>query len=842
MTLFSIHKKIFACMVVVTMSMSLFAQDFKLNSQEYFERGGINVMAFQDIYPEGHQGGVAVIQHGMRLATNGDIRLDRTPGQWQPLPKQQKRVVDAAAGTIKVTLSYPDSSRNKKGFNPMVYPDYYFKYDVTVRSQGQSIVVTVDLEKPIPANMVGKVGFNMELFPDILFGKTWILDNQSGMFPPQANGPVAPEKLSVAKQADKTLWVEDDVLPRALAKGKKLAIAPENELLHLDIESKGGDLALYDGRINHNNGWFVVRTEVAAGATKNAIQWVITPKMKPGWIQQPTIQVSQVGYHPKQVKKVYIELDKNDTKRPDVEIVKVNADNTKTVLTRKASGERQFLRYNYLTVDFSEIREEGVYEVKYGDLVSHPFRIANNIYATDVWQPTVEYFLPIQMCHMRINEKYRLWHALCHMDDARMAPINHNHFDGYVQGPTTMTKFKPGEKVPGVNIGGWHDAGDWDLRVESQSYEVYILGLAYEEFKPNYDATYIDQKTRIVEIHQPDGKSDFLQQIEHGTLSIVAGFNALGRLYRGIIEPTLLQYVLLGDGAGMSDNLFYDSKLKDGERTGTSSSVEDDRWIFTEDNPRRELSSATHLAMVSRVLKGFNDTLAMQSLVAAETIFKTYQGRIQERTVGGGIIPLAAELYLTTNKDEYKQFILKNEEVALNSLAQNGWMWVKALPKINNKSFTDKVRAKVPDMANTIKTQAAMTPYGVPFRPNIWGEGWNIQSFGVRQYFLNKSFPDVFDRESVYDALNFVLGCHPGVNTKSYVSGVGSESMTVAYGFNRADRSYIPGGSVSGTALIRPDFPELLDFPYLWQQTEYVLGGGATNFMFLALAADHLLK
>jgi hypothetical protein len=41
--------------------------------------------------------------------------------------------------------------------------------------------------------------------------------------------------------------------------------------------------------------------------------------------------------------------------------------------------------------------------------------------------------------------------------------------------------------------------------------------------------------------------------------------------------------------------------------------------------------------------------------------------------------------------------------------------------------------------------------------------------------------------------------------------------------------------------LIRPDFPELLDWPYLWQQQEYVIGGGATNFMFLVLAADQLL-
>ncbi len=87
-----------------------------------------------------------------------------------------------------------------------------------------------------------------------------------------------------------------------------------------------------------------------------------------------------------------------------------------------------------------------------------------------------------------------------------------------------------------------------------------------------------------------------------------------------------------------------------------------------------------------------------------------------------------------------------------------------------------------------------------------------------------------------------MLGNHPGQNTSSFASGVGSRSLNQAYGNNRADRSFIPGGVASGTGIIRPDFPELKEWPYFWQQTEYVMGGGATNFMFLVLAANHLLK
>jgi len=76
-------KRIYVFLSMLALYSMGFAQEnnFRLNDQEYFENRGVNVMAYQDIYPEGHQGGVAIIMHGMRIATNGDLRLDVTPGQ-----------------------------------------------------------------------------------------------------------------------------------------------------------------------------------------------------------------------------------------------------------------------------------------------------------------------------------------------------------------------------------------------------------------------------------------------------------------------------------------------------------------------------------------------------------------------------------------------------------------------------------------------------------------------------------------------------------------------------------------------------------------------------------------
>lgn len=820
------------------------AQGFQLHDTlGYFQNKGVNVMAFDDIYPEGHQSGVSIIMHGNRIATNGDLRFEQTPGQWQPVPKQELRELDPETNTITTSLSFPNTARHLKGFNPMIYPDFQFHYKVIVRGEENAVKVTIDLDRPIPDWLVGKLCFNLELFPGALFGKPWIMDHRQGLFPEQPNGPVLTQPTNYlhvgnfkepdAKAEIKHLtgdnngynpMIADDMIAEPYAVGKRFTVRPDDPYNRFTIESMGAELKLYDGRLNHNNGWFVLSSEVPAGATEQAIEWMIRPNVVEDWSYPAVVQTSQVGYHPKQTKVAIIELDERESKFEKPILYKITETGEKQVLSAAGHQWGRFLRYSYLKFDFTDIREEGLYRIRYGSSESSIFRIAGDVYDRGVWQPVLEYFLPVQMCHMRVNEKYRVWHGLCHDDDARMAPVNYNHFDGYEQGPSTLTKYKPGEHVPGLNIGGWHDAGDFDLRVESQSGEFYILTLAYEAFQVYYDVTAIDQDRRITEIHQPDGKNDILQQIEHGVLSVVGGYQALGRLYRGIIENDLRQYVHLGDSAVMTDGIKGNA---------------DDRIVFTEDNPPRELTTAAHLAAASRALKGFNNPLSIQALQAAREIYKVTDGTGRARLAK---IQAAVELLLTTGEQEFGDFLLSETEFIVNHIDKAGWFVVRAEKVLKDAGFTKAIREALPALKEQYEQQSAETPYGIPYRPHIWGAGWGIQRLAFEYYYLHKAYPDIFEPEMIFNALNFILGCHPGSNTMSFASGVGVKSATVGYGLNRADWSYIPGGVISGTALIRPDFPELLVFPYLWQQVEYVLGGGSSNFMFLALAVQQLLK
>ena len=48
-----------------------------------------------------------------------------------------------------------------------------------------------------------------------------------------------------------------------------------------------------------------------------------------------------------------------------------------------------------------------------------------------------------------------------------------------------------------LNVGGWYDAGDFDIQTGSHKSVVMNLVDSWEEFKVTRDETFIDQATRL---------------------------------------------------------------------------------------------------------------------------------------------------------------------------------------------------------------------------------------------------------------------------------------------------------------------------------------------------------
>jgi endoglucanase len=805
-----------------------------LNEEEYFEGPGFSFLLFHNNYQVGFQGGLQMIQNGERVLDSGDLLLVPKGEEERPEQRVLRREVDREHSTATV---YGEIEGWNSG------------YQLICRTDGERILITLKLDRPIDWSKVERAGFRISLYPGTYYSTSFQGDSGSGVFPRQYD--------------DKAVLTGPT---------KILRVAQEDPLHSFIMSRSDGPLFLVDPRQSYLDSWFMVIAPLEPGSEQQEVQVEITPSLRPEWRRPPVIGISQVGYHPAQTKRAVLELDARDEAREPVKLYQLTpSGDEKLVKSEPARPWGKFLRFKYATFDFSEARDPGVYLIEFRDQRAGPFRIAEDVY-DGVWQPTLEYFLPVQMCHVAVREDTRTWHGACHLDDAMQAPAGKQYIDGYQQGERE-TKFADNEHVPGLNWGGWHDAGDNDLPAGSIAMTTLPLTLAQEEFKASIDQTSIQRPEREVLLHVSDGHPDLLQQIEYGVQSLLALTDVSGHVFPGIISSTHWGYNHVGDPVNVTDNRVYDPKLKPGEVRGDFSGKPDDRWVFTNRNTGLQYEVAQALAAASRVLRDYRPDLADQSLAEAKKLWEYEQANAPVYPANSYVprdsgyrrqeIEATAELLITTGEAKYRQRLLallpEIRSITGEQFGEGpGWVLARAIPKVGSEEFESAVLNGAKQWRQIAERRAATNPYGVRYPDEVsnpgwklegrthvhsgfvWGHGWILQAEAMRQYYLHQQWPNLFDRESLLAVVNFVLGCHPA-NNQSFVSGVGAFSPIIAYGYNRHDWSHIPGGVISGTSLVKPDYMELKIFPFLWYQTEYVISGAAT-YIFDVLAAQSLLN
>ena len=813
----------------------LWAQEHRivLNDQEYFAAPGFSFLLFHNNYQVGFQGGLQMIQNGERLLDSGDLFLVPKGDVAPPVLRVLRRTVDREHQTATI---FGEIEAWKLG------------YQMICRSDGRQILVTLKLDRPVDWSQVQQAGFRIYLYPGAYFFKSFQGDTASGVFPRQFTG-------------------QSLLLPFA----KSLRVAQEDALRSLSLTCTSGSMSLQDTRKGDLARWFSVVTEIPAGSAQTEVSIEILPSIKWEWKRPPVLGVSQVGYHPGQTKRVVLELDPQASLEAPVNIYKLELGGDKRrVLSKPPKSWGRFLRYQYAILDFSEIRQPGLYWLEFQGQSSGPIQISPGLYQ-QVWQPTLEYFLPIQMCHVAVKDSERTWHGACHLDDALQAPAGKVYIDGYQQGERE-TSFADNQHIDGLNWGGWHDAGDHDLPAGSIAITTLALALAQEEFHPTLDQTSISRPGREVLLNVPDGQPDMLQQIAIGAESLLASYRIAGHIFPGIIESNEAAYGHVGDPVNITDNRIYDPKLKPGEVVGDRSGKFDDRWVFTNRNTGLQYNVAQALAAASRVLRGSDDTLGTECLQTARRLWEYEQSHPPVYPPNSYVPPdsgyrseeisATAELFLTTGEALYKDRLQALLPILRSISGEQfgkgpGWTLVRTLPRLSDAKFRQTVQELAGKWKHILETRISSNPFGVPYPQEVsspewrletrsgihsffvWGQGWDLQDLAMQSYYFHQQLPDLFDKELLFNVVNFVLGCHPA-NNESFVSAVGVNSALVAYGFNRADWSHIPGGVISGNSLIKPDFMELKEFPHLWYQTEYVIGGAAT-FIFDVLAADKWL-
>ncbi|MGD1079000.1 MAG: glycoside hydrolase family 9 protein [Candidatus Sulfotelmatobacter sp.] len=813
------------CAIALLLATAVFSwssSDLHLTQHDVLETHGLSVLLFHNAYHRvfGDQkmNGMEIILHDQRIATSGDVRLSATPEQWDPIPDFEERKRGATADEITAFCTYADRG---------------LSYRIDVRPETKGFRVAVQLDQPIPAALAGKAGFNLEFLPTLYFGKSYAMNDAAGMFPRHSDGPMQ-------KTADGT------VEPLPLATGHRIVMSPEDPSTRVTIVSDSGPILLFDGRNKAQNGWFVVRTLIPSGKTGDVVVWHIQPNVIAGWTRPPVVGYNQVGYTPEREKVAVVELDPLFDAPKTARVLRLTPEGDyREVFSGEIKPWGKWMRYQYAHFDFSAVREPGIYVIEYAGQKTGSFRIAKDVY-DGIWRPSLDTYLPEQMDHVKVREGYRIWHGASHLDDARQAPVDYTHFDGYKQGPTTDSPFSPGQHIPGLNVGGWYDAGDFDLRTQTQTRVITDLVLAWEKFGVKSDDTSVDENARYVQLRKPDGVPDVVQQIEHGVLLLLAEYHAIGHAISGIIEPTLEEYTHLGDAASKTDGRIYSERMGPLETDGIYSGVPDDRWAFTTHTTALSYDMVGALAAASRVLRGYNDKMAEDCLQTAVRVWdeehKQPPALFQSFNTTGSDLryaetEAALELLISTRGgDAYRKRLKELLPVIKDQFAFLGGTAARAIPFMDPE-FKEGVASALATYKPKLQEMLSQNPYGVPISTGTWGGSGGVTRFATEMYFLHQAFPEGIGPEYTLDGLDFVLGRHP-VSNVSYVSTVGTESRLIAYGNNRADYTFVPGGMIPGVVIIQPDFPELKEaWPFLWYENEYVVDA-VTSFILAANAAE----
>jgi len=824
-------KKTVLLTIATLLSAVGYGQGLKLNDLEYFERQGVNVLVFSNPFTGGFNdeknSGIEIIHHGVRTAQGGAVRLNNAPEQWDLVPQMTSRKVDAASNSIEVGMRYED---------------YDFDSRVVVTGKGDAVEISVYLDKPVPDAIAGEAGFNLEFLPSQYWSKTFLMDGRLNRFPRYTASETITRPNEEKARQFKGFKTYDDrgtgrfIDPLPIEKGHTILMATDDPERLVKVSSQEIELQLFDGRILAQNGWFVLRSILPAGKTGKVLTWTVEPHAIPGWIREPNVGFSQVGYVPEQPKVAVIELDKKDTPKATATLYRItNEGNAEEAFKGNIQPWGTYFKYNYVKFDFSSVKQPGVYFIQYGDIKTNDFLIDEHVY-DKITDATTDVWIPIHMNHMFVNEGYRVWHGEPFKEGYLQAPPS-DHFDMHRQGATTDTKYQPYELIPGLNVGGYFDAGDFDIETGANIGVVQNLVRAWELFKSQRDETFVSEEQRYVDLHRPDGVPDILQFIEHGTLNLVAQAEQIGHMATTLSNSVLDNYHHLGDAVSITDGRHYDRSLKPYEVSadGKSSGTPDDMWAFTTRNPRLDFNAATMFAAASRALEGYNDDLAQRALVQSKRLMQEATELMTNSNQRGQMGGMATnlQLYAATHEKNYLDSFTQQIWPALEQNATGNLQTaLDAIPYMN-EAYKQRLRPYVQKYQEYINSFDKDNPYGVPIGLGNWAGSGNVVSFGTTICFAYLYFPDLIRKDDLYRAANYIFGCHPYHNY-SLVAAVGAaRPKAVFYGNNRADFSFIPGNVAPGLLFRQPDhFENYDDWPFLWGQNEGTVGGNTQYVIF----------
>ncbi len=524
------------------------------------------------------------------------------------------------------------------------------------------------------------------------------------------------------------------------------------------------------------------------------------------------LRCSRIGYPIEGVKLVVLEWPRYAS-RPDDRVRLERADGT--VVKQGRFGETvdpDYAQSSFASFDFSEVKEPGDYRIVWrGGAVEFPIR--NSVFHDGLWQPTLDVFIPFEMCHADVDLGEGVPdHRRCHMDDAIRVPADFPGVDGFRSYECQGTPYAAGDRIPCAK-GGWHDAGDCDVNVNAQAFAVWALSLAYEEFGLERDVATLDPEAQAWTRGKPDGAPDVLQQVEWGVYWLLSMLQPDGRTFVGVVAQP--------DRRSLGGKTWR-------EATDNKPGTGDERHLYVDYHADLQLMQTISLCAASRVLRRTKPELARQCIegaVKAFDYFRTHE-EVYRKTVyfypdrkgrDGMVAATLAELYLTTREPAYLGMLqqmaetIRNLELSFPYVYSTSASTFWYAPPFLARLYAVLPEGELKDAVREVCRRAAQIQSDLE-APRPWPFGyWNFGKWGnstacvVRvfdAYWLSRVAPDVFSVADTVRSMLWVFGLHP-LNDMVFVSGVGHPGPTHLHsgqivGLFGREPGTVPGALVPG--------------------------------------------
>lgn len=515
----------------------------------------------------------------------------------------------------------------------------------------------------------------------------------------------------------------------------------------------------------------------------------------------PKVRVNQVGYFPGLVKKAIV---KSVAHQPVAwEVIRGDAVVSKGMTTvfgdDTSSGE-----YVH-TVDFTSVKETGnKYELRVGQDVSYPFDVRKDLYSKLKYDALAYFY------HNRSGIAITMPYA---GEEKWTRPAGHTSDKSVPCAPGTGCSYS-------LDVsGGWYDAGDHGKYIVNGGISVWTLLNQYERAKHfgSSSADFGDGKLAIPE--NKNGVPDILDEAR--------------------FELEFMLKMQVPDGqprAGMVHHKVHDEKWTN---LGMLPHEDPMKRFLRPPSTSATLNMAANAAQAARIWKTFDAAFSAKCLAAAEKAWVAAKANPAvyapaSDNIGGGPYDdvdvtdefywAAAELFITTGKDEYQTYLQKSRHymqvpqvgggAAGGALSGMTWQMTQALGTISlavvpsklDKDSTGAMQASVVGAADAFLKAVNTEGYRIPFRPNgarkfPWGSNSCLMNniimlalaydfTGQQKYLLG-----------AVEGMDYLLGKNPMV--QSYITGYGSNPLKNPhhrFWANQIDAKFpvAPPGAISG--------------------------------------------